>query len=72
MKKRYDYYWARNITELTGIVFVTQLLTEVFGIIQRKPGFEWVVPVCGTAFAISVLYTVALIVLNTLHERNGS
>jgi hypothetical protein len=72
MKKRYDYYWVRIATQLTGIVFLTQILAEVSGIVQRKPGFEWVLPTCGAAFALAMLYAVVLIVLNALHERNGA
>jgi Ni,Fe-hydrogenase I cytochrome b subunit len=67
--KRYDYFWARIATQLTGIVFITQLLIEVAGA-QRKPGFEWVVLACGGAFAVAVFYSLALIALNAISARN--
>jgi hypothetical protein len=64
MKKRYDYFWARAATQITGIVFLSQLALEVSGVIIREPGLEWVIYACGAAFAASVLYSVTLIALN--------
>jgi len=65
MKKRYDYFWARIVTQITGIVFLSQLVLDLSGMIQRKPGLEWVVPACGVAFVVALIWSVALIVLNS-------
>lgn len=68
MKQRLDYFWAKAATQVTGLVFATQLLSEVSDIAQSKPGYWWVVYACGAAFACSLLYAAVLIVLNALHE----
>jgi hypothetical protein len=70
--KKYDYFWAIEITEITGIVFVSQLVIEVSGIAQRKSGFEWVIYACGAAFACSLLYSAALILMNAMHVRDSA
>lgn len=62
--RKHDYFVARALVQITGIVFLSQLVLEASGAIARKPGLEWVIYACGAAFAASVLYSVALIVLN--------
>lgn len=69
--KRIDYFWARMLVQITGIVFVTQLVIEVLGIAARKPGMEWVVPVCAAAFFASLLYAAAVVVINAWREKNA-
>ena len=69
MKKR-DYFWARAMTQITGVVFFTQLFLEVFGALQRKPGFEWVIYACGATFILSLLYLLILVLINAWHDRN--
>ena len=64
MKKRYSYLIARQLTVTTGIVFISQLILEMSGLITRKPGLEWVIYACGGAFFVSVIYSAILIVLN--------
>ena len=49
--KRIDYLLPRVTSQITGTVFVTQAIVELITV--RKPGFEWVLPVCGLAFAIT-------------------
>jgi hypothetical protein len=63
MKKRYNYYLARNLIVITGILFLIQLIFEFIG--NRKPDFEWVIYVCGAAFLLSLIYSLILIILNT-------
>jgi hypothetical protein len=65
--KRIDYFWPRAALQITGIVFFVQLLTEVIG--NRKPGFEWVLPVCTAAFVMAFLWVIYALVVNTLQAR---
>ena len=61
MKKRYNYFFASAATQITGIVFLSQFVLEASGVIQRKPGWEWVVPAFGAAFFAAFIWTVVLI-----------
>lgn len=64
--KKYDYFWAQAAVNIFGIVFITQLILELSGAIVRKPGYEWVVPVCGVIWLCSIAYALILIVLNAI------
>jgi hypothetical protein len=64
--KKYDYFVARTLLKITGIVFLSQLMLEVSDVISRKPGLEWVIYACGAAFTASLIYSVALILLNAI------
>lgn len=66
MNRRYSYFYSRIAVEVTGIMFLVQIIAESVG--DRRPGFEWIIPVCGGAFAISICYAICLILLNA---RNG-
>lgn len=66
--KRIDYFLPGILFKITGVVFLTQLLIEVGGIAQRKPGFEWVIYACGGAFLASCVYLIVALVLNALVE----
>ena len=57
-----DYFWARALVSITGIVFVSQLMLEPF--VVRKAGFENTVYWCGAAFTFALLYSMALILIN--------
>jgi hypothetical protein len=70
MSDRFDYCWANTSTQVTGYVFISQLALDASGAVTRTPGFEWVLPVCGVAFATSVFYSAVLIVLNTVITLN--
>lgn len=63
--KKYDYTLARILFKLTGIIFITQLLLEVSGIIVRKQGYEWVLPACGIALLLATAYAGILVLLNS-------
>ena len=65
MRKKIGYFWARCALQLTGIIFLSQTVVEVAGIATRKPGFEWVYPACATAFAMSCVWTLVIILLNS-------
>jgi hypothetical protein len=65
--KRIDYFWPRAALQITGIVFLTQVIVET--IAERKPGFEWVLPACGLAFALAILWTTFAIVWNIFQSR---
>jgi hypothetical protein len=65
--KRIDYFWPRAVLQITGIVFFVQLLTELIG--NRKPGFEWVLPVCTAAFVIAFLWVIYALVVNAIQAR---
>ena len=67
--ERIDYFCARVIVKITGIVFVTQLIFEVSGIATRKHGFEWVIYAGAGAFGASLLYAAALILINAWRSR---
>lgn len=62
MKKRYDYGLARNLIIITGIIYITQF---IFGIFNRKPGFEFSIYIYGAAFLLSLIYGFILIILNS-------
>lgn len=72
MRHRYDYFWAKGLVKITGVVFAIQIIVEVGGIINRKAGFEWVIYVCGVAFLCSLLYSVTLIFLNAWNKVNSN
>lgn len=67
--KKIDYFLARTLVQVSGIVFVTQLVIEVAGIATRKPGMEWVVPACAAAFFASLLYAAAVVAINAWREK---
>jgi hypothetical protein len=67
--KLLDYFWARALVTITGIVFLSQLIIEISGPVTRKPGFEWVIYVCGAAFGAAMLYAIALVLLNAWIKR---
>ena len=71
--KTYSYSIARNLNVLTGIIFFSQFIVEVGGIITRKPGFEWVLFACGGAFLLSIFYSLILVLLNAKakHDRGA-
>lgn len=62
--RRLAYFWARALVTITGIVFLIQLVVDLGGLADRKPGFEWVIYACGGAFGASLLYAAALVLLN--------
>lgn len=62
--KKIDYFWPRTLCNTTGIVLVIQLVVEVLGIANRKPGMEWVLLACVAAFGASLLYAVIAIAIN--------
>jgi len=68
--KKHDYSLYRSLNIITGVVFFSQLILEVSGLITRKPSFEWVVPACGGAFLLSIVYLFVLILLNAKNEHN--
>ena len=63
-EKKIDYFWAKAIVQITGIVFLSQVVVEMLA--YRKPGFEWVVYACGAAFFVSMLYASILILINAM------
>lgn len=71
MRTKYSYGFARVITQITAFVFFPQLVLEVIGVITRKEGFEWVLPVCGVTFLIAILYSLILVILNA-HDKYQS
>ena len=68
--KIYDYLIAQSLNIITGIIFFSQLIIEVGGLITRKPGFEWILPFCGGTFLLSVFYSLALVLLNAKARHN--
>ena len=65
--KRIDYFLPKVATQITGIIFLVQLLTEVIG--NRKQGFEWVLPVSGALFAMAVAWALYAVVMNAIRAR---
>ena len=68
--KRIDYFLPRAATQITAIIFIVQLLTEVIG--NRKPGFEWVLPASGALFVAAVAWTLYAVVLNAIRARSNT
>jgi hypothetical protein len=67
--KKHSYGLARSLTSITGVIFISQGVLDLVGIVDRKPGFELLVPVCGAAFAGAVIYSLVLLALNTNARR---
>jgi hypothetical protein len=65
--KRIDYFFPRAAVQITGVIFLVQVLTEFVG--NRKPGFEWVLQICGGAFLASLIWTLFAVVLNAIRAR---
>lgn len=65
--KRIDYFLPQAATQITGIIFFAQLLTEVVG--NRKPGFEWVTPASGALFAMAIAWTLYAVVVNAIRAK---
>lgn len=65
--KHYDYYWQRTITTITGIIFITQLLSEL--VVNRKPGYEWVLPLTGTLFALALIWSIFSVIINAIKKN---
>jgi hypothetical protein len=65
--KRIDYFLPKVATQITGIIFLVQILTEAIG--NRKQGFEWVLPVSGALFAMAVAWTLYAVVTNAIRAR---
>lgn len=61
-----DYFWPRALCQITGIVFLSQLIIEVTGIATRKPEYDWVIYACGAAFLASLIFAVAVVFINAL------
>jgi uncharacterized YccA/Bax inhibitor family protein len=66
--KRASYIPANAALQITGIVFFSQLLLEMTGVIQRKPEYWWIVPAAGAAFGVAVLYSIAVVIWNARIE----
>ncbi len=67
--KRIDYFWPKAATQITGVIFLVQLLTEAIG--NRKQGFEWVLPVSGALFSVAVAWTLCAVVVNAIRRRQA-
>ena len=65
--KKYDYHWQRAATTITGIIFTTQLLSEVVS--NRKPGYEWVLPASGILFTLAIIWSIYTIIVNAAQKR---
>lgn len=68
--KHIDYFWPRAVVQVTGIIHIVQLLTEVVG--NRKPGFEWVTPASGALFAMAIAWALYAVVVNAIRARGQS
>jgi len=54
----------------TGVLFFTQLFVcEIAGIVQRKPGYEWITWACGVAFFSVLISTIVLKIMKNRRER---
>ena len=62
--KKHDYSAARSLTIITSVVFFSQLIIEILGVVERRAGYENVVLYCGIAFLLSIIYSTVLIYLN--------
>lgn len=67
--KTLDYYWARTAAIITGIMWITQTVIYALGAAVVRPGFEWVYPSITVAFALSLLYSFALILINAYRKN---
>ena len=67
--KRYNYSIALSLNCFTGVIFILQFILEFGGLINRKPGYELVVPICGVAFLLSIIYSFVSILLNAKNKH---
>jgi len=65
--KRIDYFWPKTTVQITTIIFVVQLLTELVG--NRKQGYEWVLPMCGIVWFLSCIWVFYAVVINAIRAR---
>lgn len=63
--------YCKTAMTITGVMFFTQLIMDISGVIQRKAGYEWVLPALGLAFGVSLLITVVAIVLTAAIQGAG-
>lgn len=70
--KRYDYYTSRQLVNMTGVIFWSQVILQVLGIIERKPEFDFILPLCGIIWIASIVYAITLVVLNaSIRNKNN-
>ena len=69
--KKLDYFWARTLVHVFGVMFGVQLIIRLAGITEVKEGMEWVFPASGAAFGLSLLYSITLIIINTINSKKG-
>jgi hypothetical protein len=62
--KHFDYFWLRTTIKITVIVFVSQLLLTMTGVVTREPGFEWVIWAAFAGFCAAIAYIVLVAQLN--------
>ena len=68
--KRIDYFWPRAAVQVTGIVFVSQLIVTATGIPVRKPEYWWVIYACAAAFVLALVCSLGAVLINAMCSRN--
>tara|TARA_R110001599_G_scaffold2627_6_gene14266 strand:+ start:19856 stop:20080 length:225 start_codon:yes stop_codon:yes gene_type:complete len=74
MTEKYSYTLGRNLLQVTSIIFFTQVIMEIAGVIDRKNEFGWVLLFFGLLFVASLVHNLTLIFLNikiSMREKNG-
>jgi uncharacterized protein with PQ loop repeat len=66
--KQIDYFWPKTTVQITTIIFVVQLLTELIG--NRKQGYEWVLPMCSIVWLASCIWVFYAVVINAIRARS--
>ena len=63
--RRIDYFWPRTAIQVTGCVFLFQLLNTAIG--NGKQELDWVMPLSGVFFLSSVAWALGVAVINALN-----
>lgn len=61
-----DYFWPREAVKFTSIFFAITFLTEI--VAERKPGFEWILPMSGLLFSAAMGWSICVMLINVLRE----
>ncbi len=64
-----DYFWPREAVKVTGIFFTITFLTEI--VAERKPGFEWMLPVSGLLFSAAMGWSICAMLINVKREQKA-
>lgn len=63
MKKKINYGLARMLTTMSTVICLSQIIVEI--LFQRKPGFEFIVPLTVVICIATWIYAFVVVVINS-------